>query len=93
VHVNLPNATNAEYSANMKRFENLLYKYTWFTEGISHVDNPGSLGEGLAARYGIDACIYEFSYEWAAGLKKVPMGKDWELIGKELRDVFFNYLP
>ena len=31
------------------------------------------------------------NYEWIAGLKKQPFGKDWELLGKELRDVFFNY--
>jgi hypothetical protein len=24
-------------------------------------------------------------------LKKVPFGKDWEMLGKELRDVFFDY--
>jgi len=91
VHVNLPTPENARYIANMKRFENLLYKNTWFTEGAGSVNNPGSFGEGLAARFGVDACVYELNYEWIEGLKKAPMGKDWELLGKQLREVFFQY--
>ena len=91
LHVNLPRPDNAQYTANMKRFENLLYKNTWFTEGKAHVNNPGSFGEGLAARFNIDACVYEFNYEWIKGLNKVPFGKDWELLGKQLRDVFYQY--
>ena len=75
----------------MKRFVDLLYKYTWFTEGADNGYNPGSIGEGLTKRFGIDACIYEFNYQWIAGLKKVPLGKDWELLGKQLREVFFRY--
>lgn len=91
IHVNLPSPTNGQYIANMKKIENLLYKYTWFTEGPSHVKNPGSFGEGLAKRYGIDAFVYELNYEWIGGLKKVPMGKDWELLGKQLSNVFYDY--
>jgi predicted deacylase len=91
IHVNLPSAANGQYVSNMKRIENLLYKHTWFTEGPSHVKNPGSFGEGLAKRYGIDAFVYELNYEWIAGLNKVPMGKDWELLGKQLAEVFYLY--
>ena len=91
LHVNLPRADNVKYTANLKRFENLLYKHTWFREGPSHVKNPGSFGEGLAARFGIDACVFELNYEWAKGLNKEPFGKDWELLGKQLRGVFFDY--
>ena len=91
LHVNLPTPSNARYIANMKRLEDLLYKHTWFTEGKANVNNPGSFGEGLATRFGIDACVYELNYEWIAGLNKVPFGKDWELLGKQLRDVFFEY--
>lgn len=92
LHVNIPRDDNKEYTANLLRFEQLLYKLTWFTEGKANLNNPGSLGEGLAKRFGIDACIYEFNYEWAEGLKKVPMGEDWMLLGKQLREVFFQYL-
>lgn len=91
IHVNLPSPTNGQYIANMKKIENLLYKYTWFTEGPSHVKNPGSFGEGLAKRYGIDAFVYELNYEWIGGLKKAPMGKDWELLGEQLSNVFYHY--
>ncbi len=91
IHVNLPSAVNSQYVSNMKRIETLLYKHTWFTEGPSHVKNPGSFGEGLAKRYGIDAFVYELNYEWIAGLKKAPMGKDWELLGKQLAEVFYLY--
>jgi predicted deacylase len=91
IHVNLPSEINSQYVSNMKRIETLLYKRTWFTEGPSHVKNPGSFGEGLAKRYGIDAFVYELNYEWIAGLNKAPMGKDWELLGKQLAEVFYLY--
>lgn len=91
LHVNLPTPLNTAYTANLKRFEELLFKHTWFREGSSHVKNPGSFGEGLAVRFGIDACVYELNYEWIEGLNKAPLGKDWELLGKQLRDVFYEY--
>jgi hypothetical protein len=93
LHLSRPNVNLKSYLANMKRFETLLYKYTWFTAGAKGSDfrNPGSIGEGLLERFGIDACIYELNYEWITGLKKQPFGKDWELLGKQLRDVFFDY--
>ena len=91
LHVNLPNDNNQQYTANLNRFERLLRKHTWFTEGVSHVKNPGSFGEGLARRFNIDACGFEFNYEWIEGLKKAPYGKDWQLMGKQLRDVFYDY--
>lgn len=91
LHVNLPNPNNLDYTAKLKQFEALLFKHTWFREGYSHVRNPGSFGEGLLARFGINACVYELNYEWAKGLNKKPMGKDWELLGKQLRDAFYEY--
>jgi hypothetical protein len=93
LHISRPNVNLAKYLENMKRLETLLYKYTWFREGPTGGDfrNPGSFGEGLLERYRIDACIYELNYEWIAGLNKVPLGKDWELLGKQLSNVFLNY--
>jgi len=91
LHVNLPTPENKMYTAKLKRFEDLLFKHTWFREGASHVKNPGSFGEGMAARFGIDACVYELNYEWIKGLNKEPVGNDWELLGKQLRDVFYEY--
>ena len=89
--MNLPTPDNAKYTANLKRFEDLLFQHTWFREGYSHVKNPGSFGEGMYTRFEIDACVYELNYEWAKGLNKEPLGKDWELLGKQLRDVFYEY--
>jgi hypothetical protein len=94
LELSLPKKVNlTKYLENMKRLETLLYKYTWYTGGPIDTDyrNPGTIGEGLLERYGIDASIYELNYEWIAGLKKQPFGKDWELLGKQLRDVFFDY--
>ena len=91
LHVNLPTPENTRYTENLKRFEKLLFTHTWFREGYSHVKNPGSFGEGMYTRFEIDACVYELNYEWAKGLNKEPLGKDWELLGKQLRDVFYEY--
>jgi len=77
----------------MRRFEQLLRKHTWFTEGSSGPKwrNPGTIGEGLLERYGIDACILEFSCNWIAGLKQPPSGAAWEQFGRQLRGVFLDY--
>lgn len=91
LHVNLPTPDNLAYTTKLKRFEALLFEHTWFREGASHVRNPGSFGEGMQARFGIDACVYELNYEWAKGLNKEPLGTDWEQLGRQLRDVFYEY--
>ena len=93
LHISRPNVNLESYLANMERFEELLRKHTWFTEGSTgkNFRNHGSIGEGLLERYGIDAFVYELNREWIAGLKKVPFGKDWEQLGSQLRDVFFAY--
>ncbi len=93
LHVSHPEKKFEEYFSRVQRFESLLHKHTWFTVGMTGGDfrNPGSFGEGLVERFGIDAFILEFNFEWIAGLKKVPFGKDWELFGEQLRDVFFDY--
>jgi hypothetical protein len=77
----------------MKRFEELLRKRTWFTEGVSGPGfrNAGTFGEGLLERYGIDACILEFNGNWIAGLNRHPSGETWEQFGKQLREVFLGY--
>jgi hypothetical protein len=94
LHLSPPNR-NISYLPNMKRFESLLRKHTWFTEGTIGGDtgfrNPSSIGEGLLYRYGIDAMVYELNYEWIAGLNKVPFGKDWESLGEKLNIVFADY--
>jgi Zinc carboxypeptidase/Cytosolic carboxypeptidase N-terminal domain len=93
VHFSHPNINIERYKKNMARFEKLLYKYTWFTEGAKSAAfrNPGTIGEGLVERYDIDAMIYELNANWIAGLSKIPSAQDWELLGKQLRDVFYEY--
>ena len=47
--------------------------------------------EGVTKSYGIDACILELNCDWIEGLGKVPFGSDWELLGRQMSDVFFSY--
>lgn len=95
LHISRPPNVNLEqYLSNMERFESLLNQYSWFTEGSTGADfrdGAGSIGEGLLERYGIDGCIFEVNHEWAAGLNKAPVGQDWELMGKQFSEVFFQY--
>src|SRR5258706_15014014 len=76
LHVNLPRPDNAKYTANLKRFEDLLYNHTWFTEGKANVNNPSSFGEGLAARFNIYSSGYESNDEWLSGLIQAHFGDD-----------------
>ncbi len=91
--VSYPNVNLDTYLTNMRRFEDLLYKHTWFREGSSGRNSriPGSFGESMIERFGIDGCVLELNRLWIEGLKKEPFGKDWELFGRQLRDVFFEY--
>jgi len=93
LHVSRPKKEPDRYLADMDRFANLLEKHTWFTEGRTNPThhNPGSFGGEMFDRYGISGCVYELNCNWIAGLKKPPFGKDWELLGEQLREVFFNY--
>lgn len=93
LHIARPNVNLESYLANMERFEHLLRKHTWFTEGStgSNFRNPGSIGGGLLERFGIDAVVYELNANWIEGLQKVPLGRDWELLGRQLHNVFYEY--
>jgi len=93
LHIAGPNVDLQKYLQRMKTFEQLLTEHTWFTEGSTggSYRNPGSFGEGLLERYGIDAFVYELNANWSAGLDKIPMGADWELLGSQLRRVLFDH--
>lgn len=93
IHISRPDINLDRYLANMERIEKLLVKHTWFTEGSTgkNFRNPGTIGEGLLERYGIDAFVYELNCDWIAGLKKTPFAEDWRLLGRQLRDVFYEY--
>jgi hypothetical protein len=81
------------YLERMKRLEELLKRHTWFREGSTGgtFRNPGSIGEGLLERYGIDAVILELNCDWIQGLQKPPEGKDWELLGRQMLRVFAEF--
>ncbi|QNF33205.1 succinylglutamate desuccinylase/aspartoacylase family protein [Adhaeribacter swui] len=93
IHISRPAGNLEKYLANMKILEAQLRRHTWFTEGStgSNFKNPGTLGEGLLERFGIEALVYEFNYDWIASLKKQPFGKDWEALGEKLGEVFYQY--
>lgn len=93
IHIARPEVNLDAYLVNMEKFEALLRKHTWFTEGStgSNFRNPGSIGEGFLERFGVDSFVYELNANWIEGLKKVPFGRDWELLGKQLCQVFYDY--
>jgi hypothetical protein len=93
LHVSRPEGDADAYLANMERLETVLRRHTWFTEGSTDPNfrNPGSLGEGFFSRYGVDACVLELNCNWAAGLQKPPLGADWRLFGRRMREAFQEY--
>ncbi len=93
LHISRPNINLESYLSNMSKLDSLLRVHTWYTEGStgSNFRNPGSIGEGLLERYGIDALVYELNANWIAGLHKVPFGDDWMLLGEQLCEVFYQY--
>jgi hypothetical protein len=93
LHISRPKIDLESYLNCMEYLEQLLRKHTWFTEGSTGKGyrNPGTFGEGLLERYGIVACVLELNANWIAGLKQYPYGKNWELFGRQLCEVFFHY--
>ena len=93
LHISRPNVDIGQYLKRMKLLEDLLVKQTWFREGSTGagVRNPGSIGEGLLERFGIDACVLELNANWIAGLNDYPSADHWELFGRQLGEVFFEY--
>lgn len=96
LHISRPEMASDEldaYLARMERFEQLLREHTWFTEGStrSTFRNPGSIGEGLLARYGIAACVHELNANWIAGLEDYPTAQHWRNYGEQLAEVFWRY--
>jgi hypothetical protein len=94
LHISRPEKTDLKrYLARMEVLEGLLRKHTWFTEGSTgeSFHNPGTVAEGLLARYGIDAAVHELNANWIAGLKEYPTGKKWEMYGEQLCQVFYEY--
>ncbi len=93
LHISRPEGEHAGHIERMERLEAALREHTWFTEGSTGAEfrNPGTFGEGLLARYGIDACIVELNCNWSAGLGKAPLGADWMGMGRGMVDAFGAY--
>lgn len=93
LHVSRPEGDFRDYLARMQRLEQLLRKHTWFTEGStgSTFHNAGTVGEGLLARYRIDACVLELNANWIAGLNDYPTARNWELFGQQLCRALYDY--
>ena len=93
LHVARPDVDLDRYLRNMELLETVLRKHTWFTEGStgSNYRNPGSIGEGLLERFGIDACVLELNANWIAGLDAVPSAEAWRLFGGQLGEALFHY--
>ncbi len=96
LHVSRPEARSPEtdrYLARMERLEKLLRENTWFTEGSTkgNFHNPGTIGEGLLARYGMTACIHELNCNRIAGLDDFATGTNWKKYGEQLAAVLFKF--
>ncbi len=83
----------AAYLDRMEHLEQVLRAHTWFTEGStrSTFRNPGSIGEGLLARYGIAAVVYELNANWIAGLEDYPRSEHWTKFGHQLATALYHY--
>jgi hypothetical protein len=94
LHLSRPEGPAGEkHLARMARFERCLREHTWFVEGSTKpgFHNPGSLGEGFFARFGIDAAILEFNCNYIAGLQEPALGKHWVAFGEGLTKAFEAY--
>jgi hypothetical protein len=93
VHVSQPPLLDGgKYQGRMKRFEDLLRKHTWFTEGVTRpAVNVGTLSDGWLERYGIDGVVHELNCQWIAGLKQHPTRRQWKRYGEDLALVLDAY--
>ena len=93
LHISRPNVDLTQYLKRMNLLEELLVQRTWFREGSTgaNVRNPGTIGEGLLERFGVDACVLELNANWIAGLNDYPSADHWKQFGQQLGEVFFEY--
>jgi hypothetical protein len=94
LHLSRPDGPEGErHLERMRLFETCLRAHTWFVEGstLPSFRNPGSLGEGFLARFGIDAAILEFNCNFIAGLQQPALAKHWITFGEDLTQVFEAY--
>ena len=90
---------DAKFRENMELFEKLMRKHTSFSENVRYswktdgqADANVSFENGLYERYGIEALVYELNANWIGTLNKMPSQNDWIEVGKNLNQVFYEYL-
>lgn len=96
LHISRPDLEPAALEAyvnRMKCLEQALRDHTWFTEGStgSSFRNPGSIGEGLLARYGIMACVLELNANWIAGVDDYPTAHHWTAFGQQMATALLQF--
>ena len=89
---------DARFLKNMKLLEELMRKYTIFTEAVRYSwkdpdknDNLTMFEDGLYKRYGIEAIVWELNANWNGKDGRMPLSDDWMESGGNLNDVFFHY--
>jgi len=92
IHVPHPRGTSAKNVEMMERYELLLRKHTWLTEGSRKLSSASTLAGGLYARYGIFGCVQELNAHWIARLNDYPSGRRWEEFGEGLCEVLCEYV-
>ena len=86
-------ANVGQFESNIHKFESLMVQHSWYTQMGANAQNyPASAEKATVPRYNVDlSCVLELNQVVISSLDKVPFGKDWELLGKQMRDVFFHY--
>jgi len=84
---------------NMKLFEKLMRDHTSFSEQVKYSwISPGEkpsfvlFQDGLLQRFGIEGMVFELNANWIGSLNKMPSEYDWMEFGKNLNQVFYEYL-
>ena len=88
-----------KFTENMKLFEKLMRKLTSFSEQLKYSwitpDQKQShvlFQDGLLQRFGIEGMVFELNANWIGSLNKMPSEYDWMEFGKNLNEVFYEYL-
>ena len=94
LHFHKSNNDTENHKKRLLRFDEVLQKHTWVTEGNTGFDfiNPGTIGEGLNEIFGIDSIIWELKADNVKGLNNRPaLHTDWIKLGTDFINVIKEY--
>jgi hypothetical protein len=91
MHVGPHDADPKGYMQRMTALEKIMREMTWFREGIVEETFRASMAGGMIEIFGIDGLIYELHAEWAEGLGRAPLHKDWQQLGADYTRVVARY--